>query len=114
MMDRDGRASGVLFYRDNLQPAEQGARVVVVAAGAIESARLLLLSARESKLAGRLNQSGQVGRNFMLHHIWPMILKQREPVYNGRVGAAMAHSYQFLEPPDRRKHGGSRSRWRPT
>jgi choline dehydrogenase-like flavoprotein len=45
----------------------QAARAVCLAANAIESARLLLLSASPSHPDGLANSSGQVGRNYMRH-----------------------------------------------
>jgi choline dehydrogenase-like flavoprotein len=44
------------------------ARTVVLAAGAIQSAALLLASANEGYLNGLANSSDQVGRNFMNHN----------------------------------------------
>jgi choline dehydrogenase-like flavoprotein len=106
LADRDGVVSGLLFYRDNRQATESSARTLVVAAGAIESARLLLLSAREGGAAGRINQSGQVGQNLMFPHIWPAIYTYAEPLYTGRMGPATAECHQFAEPPGQEKHGG--------
>lgn len=63
--DASGAARAVR-YRD-ARGAEQrvGVAVVVVACGAIESARLLLLSAGGAHPAGIGNHSGQLGRNLM-------------------------------------------------
>jgi choline dehydrogenase-like flavoprotein len=63
------RATGVRY----LDPAGQEHRVeadtVVIAASAIETARLLLLSASSRHPDGLGNRSGQVGRNLMFHLI---------------------------------------------
>lgn len=62
----DGRASGV-FYIDRKTGQQQfvGARAVVLAASACESARILLNSKEARHPAGLANESGQVGRNLM-------------------------------------------------
>ena len=63
----DGRADGVVYTDTvgNLQ--RQRARLVAVAGNAIETPRLLLLSATSGHPDGLANSSGQVGRNYMRH-----------------------------------------------
>jgi len=65
--DANGRADAVLYLdaEGNLQ--RQRARVVCVAGNAIETPRLLLLSASAMFPDGLANSSGQVGRNYMRH-----------------------------------------------
>ncbi len=65
--DARGRVSGVLYYDGEGNLQRQRARAVCVAANAIESARLLLLSASPMFPKGLANSSGQVGRNYMRH-----------------------------------------------
>lgn len=48
-------------------------RLVILAAGAVQSAVLLLASANDANPAGLANGSGQVGRNFMNHNATAMI-----------------------------------------
>lgn len=62
-MSRSGRALGVRYFQEGEGPKEIRADVVVVAASAIESARLLLLSTSGRFPRGLGNGSGQVGRN---------------------------------------------------
>jgi choline dehydrogenase-like flavoprotein len=57
LVGADGQASGVKVQRKGQPPEDVTAKIVVVACGAIESARLLLLS------DPRLNPNKQVGRN---------------------------------------------------
>ncbi|MET0395836.1 MAG: GMC family oxidoreductase [Longimicrobiaceae bacterium] len=65
--DQDGLVRQVSFKTwDGLDHSVSG-RVVVLAAHAIESPRLLLLSADERTPGGVANRSGQVGRNLMDH-----------------------------------------------
>jgi len=87
---------------------EQPARVFVLAAHAVESARLLLLS-RSSRFPGGLaNRSDMVGRHFMEH---PMIYAQaavRENLYPYRIGFHTAESQQFCDPAERGAAAGFR------
>jgi choline dehydrogenase-like flavoprotein len=64
VLGRDGKARGVRFVdRLTHRDREASARVVVLAAGACESVRILLNSGRTP--AGLANSSGQLGRNLM-------------------------------------------------
>jgi choline dehydrogenase-like flavoprotein len=53
--------------------------VVVVAAGAANSARILLRSACESHPEGLANASGQLGRNYMFHNSKAVVALDKEP-----------------------------------
>lgn len=107
VMDANGRAEGVLVQRnDAATPQERPARLVVVAAGAIETARLLLLSTSPTHPDGVGNDGGHVGRNLTFHHIWSTPIRLHAPVHGGRVGPATARSFQFLDPETRGRHGG--------
>ncbi len=65
-VDSNGRATGVgLVERQTRQPLTLDAPVVVLAASACESARILLNSRTEQFPNGVANSSGQVGRNLM-------------------------------------------------
>jgi choline dehydrogenase-like flavoprotein len=107
LVDAAGRARGVL-----VRPAAGGAERehaadrVVVAAGALESARLLLLSTAPGHPNGVGNRSGHVGRHLVFHHLWLGRLRSREALYPGRFGGWTGQSHQFLEPPGRGRHGG--------
>jgi len=66
LLDRDGLARGVSYVdRYTFQEGEAYGRVVVVAASAIETARLLLNSKSGLFPNGLANSSGQVGRNLV-------------------------------------------------
>ena len=86
----DGRARGVLYRRRGQEPELQRARVVVVAAGALESARLLLTSSDGggSELA---NGSGVVGRCVMtqLAHVATASDAGDHPPAGAPVGGAV-------------------------
>ena len=53
--------------------------IVVVSAGAANSARILLRSASDQHPAGLANGSGQVGRNYMFHNSNAVIALDKEP-----------------------------------
>jgi choline dehydrogenase-like flavoprotein len=53
--------------------------IVVVAAGAANSARILLRSASDSHPAGLANGSSQVGRNYMFHNSNAVVALDKEP-----------------------------------
>jgi choline dehydrogenase-like flavoprotein len=63
VMQKNGRARGVTYLDAKGQEHEVRARVVIVAASAIESSRLLLLSACGRHPRGLGNNGGQVGKN---------------------------------------------------
>lgn len=90
-VDDRGKASGVA-YIDRLTRAEKTAtaRVVVLAASAGETARILLNSKSSSFPDGAANSSGQVGRNLM-----------------DTVGAAMGAQFPVLEDRPRYNEDGA-------
>jgi len=65
-LDYDGRASGVTFInRQTREDVRVDAEVVILAASACETARLMLNSKSEKFPNGLANSSGQIGRNLM-------------------------------------------------
>ncbi len=107
LFDRTGRARGLLARpvggdRDREVPAA----AVVVAGGAIESARLLLLSAGGPHPDGPGNRSGHVGEHLAFHSLWIGRLRFRRPLHPGRIGAWTGQSLQFADPEGRGRHGG--------
>jgi choline dehydrogenase-like flavoprotein len=107
LVDAAGRARGLLV-RPVVGGAERehAADRVVVAAGALESARLLLLSTAPGFPDGLGNRSGHVGRHLVFHHLWLGRLRFAEALYPGRFGGWTAESLQFTDPPRRGRHGG--------
>ena len=68
-VSRDGRrVLGVSYLDRRGRRRRERADVVILAASAIETARLLLLSLSAAHPGGLGNRSGQVGRNLMFHH----------------------------------------------
>lgn len=107
VLDR-GRARALLYHPDHgATSKEHPADIIVVAAGGIESARLLLLSAAPGvHREGLGNQSGQVGRNLGFHHVWRGALTFKSPTMQGRAGPPTLLSHQFIESETPLEHGG--------
>lgn len=104
--DRTGRRVTSLVCRANEAGRDQEYRaaVVVLAGGAIENTRLLLLSSRDRHPDG-VALSGVVGRRLTFHHLWNGRLRYGERMLPGRLGRWTGQSHQFLAPPTRGRHG---------
>jgi choline dehydrogenase-like flavoprotein len=77
--DPTGRSvTGVVVARDE-GIETYAADIVVVAAGASNSAKILLASANEHHTNGLANGSDQVGRNYMFHNSKAVVALSREP-----------------------------------
>jgi choline dehydrogenase-like flavoprotein len=86
---RDGRrAVGVSYVEADGTRRHEPAEIVVLAASAIETARLLLLS-------GFGNSSGLVGRNLMFHHLVSVAAVFEAPVHPWR-GPTTTHTLDDL------------------
>jgi choline dehydrogenase-like flavoprotein len=104
-----GHRARAILYNPDYGPTsvEHPADLIIVAAGGLESARLLLLSGGSGLYPDGIgNASGQLGRNLAFHHVWwgSMILKHK--MMPGRAGPPTALSHQFANPPGRRNYGG--------
>ena len=87
--DASGKVTGVVYFDAAGHEQRQRARVVCVAGNAIETPRLLLLSASGKYPDGLANSSGQVGRNYMRHCTGSVYAAFEEPVHMYR-GTTMA------------------------
>jgi choline dehydrogenase-like flavoprotein len=106
ILDSSGRARAIVYrHNDNGTEKEHAADVLIVAAGAIESARLLLLSTDERQPDGIGNEAGHVGRHLTFHHLWIGTMLYRQPVFAGSVGPVTGQTHHFCNPPTRGKHG---------
>jgi len=77
--DEDGNAvTGVIVDRDGI-PERYRANVVVVSAGAVNSAGLLLRSANSEHPQGLANSSGVVGRHYMSHINSALVAVSKDP-----------------------------------
>jgi choline dehydrogenase-like flavoprotein len=85
---RRNRVTGVTYFDAQGQSHQVRARLVVLAAHAIETPRLLLLSANSTFPNGLANSSGLVGKNFMAHPTCTVTGLFDEPL-NGFKGPVM-------------------------
>lgn len=87
----EGRADGVLYVDADGNMHQQKARIVAVAGNAIETPRLLMLSASPLFPDGLANSSGQVGRNYMRHTTGSVYARFDQPVnmYRGETMAGL-------------------------
>ena len=107
LTDANGRARALVCRtQGGTADFEFGADLVVIAAGAFESARLLLMSTEARRPDGLGNAAGQVGRNLVFHHIWSGHLHFQEKFWAGRLGPWTGQSEQFCNPEGRGKFGG--------
>jgi choline dehydrogenase-like flavoprotein len=80
LTDAGGRAvTGAAVTLPDGSPGTFTADIVVLSAGAILSAALLLASASDTHPQGLANSSDQVGRNYMRHNNLALIAFSREP-----------------------------------
>ena len=84
-----GKVTGVVYMDKDGKEQRQKARAVCVAGNAIETPRLLLLSASSKYPDGLANSSGQVGRNYMRHMTGSVYAAFKQPV-NMYRGTTMA------------------------
>lgn len=77
------------------------ARVFVLAAHAVESARLLLLSKSAEFPDGLANYSGMVGKYFMEHTDHSLMGRVDSPLFPYRKGFGTVYSEQFYDKPKR-------------
>jgi choline dehydrogenase-like flavoprotein len=108
----DGRAQGVIYIDSQGRELQQDASVVILAQGAIESARLLLLSRSGPYTDGMANSSGMVGKNATFHeYVFAVGLFDKEiddPLYGWTGNYISGGSFDFYETDDSRGHiGGS-------
>ena len=83
-------------------------KLVIVAANAIETPKLLLLSAGEGVPKGIANSSDQVGRNLMDHLQKSVYARMSEPVFPFRGPPSTAGIEVFRDGPSRRQLGALR------
>jgi choline dehydrogenase-like flavoprotein len=104
-LDGSGQVTAAVYAESDKVERRLAARVFVVAGGAVETARLLLLSTSKHFPSGLANRSGLVGKFFMSHPIVDVIGRSREKVYPHRIGFSTAMSRRFAIERDRGAHG---------
>lgn len=102
-VDKEGRAKSAIYEDADGDVTEQEANIFILACGAIESARLLLLSRSGHFPNGLANGSDLVGRNLTLHEYSAAIGVFDEPIHAWAGGGYVAvSSFQFYEHDDSR------------
>ena len=87
--DPRGQSVAKVIVRRGTAREEYSGDVVVLAAGAVNSAKVLLQSASDRHPAGLANGSGQVGRNYMDHNVTDVVAlgeKPNETVFQQTLG----------------------------
>jgi choline dehydrogenase-like flavoprotein len=89
------RVTSVVYAGHDRQERQLSARVFVLAAGAIDNVRVLLLSASPRFPRGLANRSGALGKYFMSHPAVTVIGRVKAKVHPYRTGFSTAMSRQF-------------------
>ena len=93
----DGRVSGIRYKRPDRSEASASGRLYVVAANAIETAKLLLISRTDRLPNGVANRSGHVGKNLADHPTKLSVAFTNEPIYPYRGPLATSGIEQWRE-----------------
>jgi choline dehydrogenase-like flavoprotein len=102
-VDARGRVASAVYAGADGDLVEQEADVFVLACGAVESARLLLLSRSSRFPNGLANGSDLVGRNVTFHEYSAAVGLFDDPIYAWAGGGYVsASSFQFYEHDDSR------------
>ena len=104
-VERSGEVSAAVYAHPDRIEHRLTARVFVLAAGAVENPRLLLLSKSRDFPDGLANRSGLVGKLFMSHPSVDVTGRVKQNVYPYRIGFSTAMSRQFALEGDRSKRG---------
>jgi choline dehydrogenase-like flavoprotein len=102
-VDEHGRCKSAVYQDADGDFIEQEADVFVLACGAVESARLMLLSRSRRFPHGLANDSDLVGRNATFHEYSAAVGVFEDPIYAWAGGGYVAaSSFQFYEHDERR------------
>ena len=97
--ERDDRVTGAVYATPDGTEHRQEARRFVLAAGGVETPRLLLLSRSPDHPDGLANSSGLVGRYFTEHLFAGAGGRLDEPTRQNHVGFNTTESHQFYDDP---------------
>lgn len=100
-----GDVGAVVYAHPDRVERRLRARIFVLAGGAVENPRLLLLSASTDRPAGLANRSGLVGKFFMSHPSIDITGRAKANVYPHRIGFSTAMSRHFAVEGDRSARG---------
>ncbi|MEF8840690.1 MAG: GMC family oxidoreductase [Haloarculaceae archaeon] len=104
--ERDDRVTAAVYATPDGAEHRQEAREFVLAAGGVETPRLLLLSRSSDHPDGLANSSGLVGRYFTEHLFAGAGGRLDEPTRQNHVGFNTTESHQFYDDPGRGTEGG--------
>jgi choline dehydrogenase-like flavoprotein len=104
-VDRPDAVSAAIYALADRVERRLTAQVFILAAGAVENVRLLLLSRSADFPDGLANRSGLVGKLFMSHPSVDVIGRAKDNVYPYRIGFSTAMSRQFAVERDRSTRG---------
>lgn len=107
-VDQDRRVVAVRYKRPDRSEHRVTGRVFVIAAHAIETPKLLLMSRSEATPNGVANSSDQVGRNLMDHPTQLSWALSKDPVYPYRGPLATSGIEQVRDGDFRRQRGAFR------
>jgi Choline dehydrogenase and related flavoproteins len=98
--DKNGRATGVIYFDDNKQEVLQRAKAVVVCANGAETPRLLLMSKSNLFPHGLANSSGVVGRYLMFNGgaFAGSVFEQPTNEFKSVVVSRIVHDFYDTEP----------------
>ena len=102
--DAQGRITAAHYYDWNKTSHKVTGKTFVIAANAIESAKLLLMSTSAQYPDGLANRSGQVGRNLTDHPAIGVTFDMDEPVWAGRGPVSPCSIGQFRDGDFRKEH----------
>ena len=106
-VDERGRAKGAVYEDADGTVLEQQADVVILACGAVETARLMLLSRSSRFPNGLANGSDLVGRNVTFHEYSAAVGTFDDPIYAWAGGGYVsASSFEFYEHDESRGFAG--------
>lgn len=107
-VNSEGWVTGVHFKRPNGDEQSAVAHIYVIAAHAIETPKILLMSRTDALPNGVANSSDQVGRNLMDHPVQLSWALAREPVYPYRSPLENAGIENFRDGSFRGQHSAFR------
>lgn len=96
-MGKDGHATGVTYFDEQMHEQEQRAKAIIVSGYAIETPRLLLNSACTGFEQGLANSSGMVGKYLMVQAGNVILGRFDEPVRMYKAPPANALTEEFYE-----------------
>jgi len=106
--DRQKRITSSVYMNHDKKEDKQNARMFVLAAHTVETARLLLLSESSQFPHGLANGSGMVGKNFMERPAIAVHGTLKQQVYPYRIGFPTMETMQFCNPKNRHERAGTK------